>query len=58
MDEDNQEQAAERAELHFLAAMLDEVMRTLLRKGTLTRGELNEVEQRVSIRTGTAPRIW
>lgn len=35
---------SERAEVHFLAALLDELMRKVLSAGVLTQAELNEVE--------------
>lgn len=58
MDIDSHEQANERAELHFLAAMVDELMRALLASGTLSRAQLQEIEEAVSARTGAPPRAW
>ena len=37
MDLDSEEQSSERAELHFLAALVDELMRALLVEGVMDR---------------------
>jgi hypothetical protein len=58
MDLDSEEQSSERAELHFLAAMVDELMRALAMKGVMGRSELQAIENAVSERTGTVPRNW
>ena len=58
MDIDSEEQSSERAELHFLAALIDELMKGLLVGGLMTRAQLQEIEEAVSIRTGTATRTW
>jgi hypothetical protein len=58
MDIDSQEQSAERAELHFLAALTEELMKALLAGGIMTRAQLQEIEDAVSARTGTPPRAW
>ena len=58
MDLDSEEQSSERAELHFLAALVDELMKALLLKGVIDRGELQAVENAVSKRMGTQPRNW
>ena len=52
------ERADERAELHFLAALVDELMKALLASGTMSRAQLQEIENAVSTRTGSAPRAW
>jgi hypothetical protein len=57
-DPDGSERNAERAELHFLAALTDELMRTLMASGILTQAQLNEIERAVADRTGNAPRAW
>jgi hypothetical protein len=49
---------AERAEVHFLAALVDELMRRLFQSGVLTQAELNEIEQAVAARVGNLPRAW
>ena len=50
--------AEERNELHFLAALCDELMRSLLAAGVLSRAQLNEVEAAVAKRVGHSPRGW
>lgn len=58
MDVDSEEQSSERAELHFLAALVDELMKALLLNGVMSRTQLQAVENAVSERIGTAPRNW
>ena len=58
MDIDSEDQSSERAELHFLAALVDELMKALLAAGVMTRVQLQEIEDAVSARTGTPPRAW
>jgi hypothetical protein len=58
MDIDSEDQSSERAELHFLAALVDELMKGLLAAGVMTRTQLQEIEDSVSTRTGTPPRAW
>lgn len=58
MDVDSQEQSSERAELHFLAALVDELMRALLVNGVMDRSQLQAIENSVSERIGTEPRNW
>ena len=58
MDIDSEDQSSERAELHFLAALVDELMKTLHAHGILTREQLQQVEQAVAERVGTEPRAW
>jgi hypothetical protein len=58
MDIDSEDQSSERAELHFLAALVDELMKALLAAGAMTRVQLQEIENAVSIRTGSPPRAW
>lgn len=57
-EEDIQEIADQRSELHFLAALVDELMRTLEQSGTLSRVQLNAIEQTVAKRVGSVPRPW
>ena len=49
---------SERAEVHFLAALVDELMRKMMAAGTLSQADLNEVEQAVAKRVGGTPRAW
>lgn len=58
MDVDSHEKSDERAELHFLAAVVDELMRALLANGTISRDQLQAIEEAVSLRTGSPPRAW
>jgi hypothetical protein len=58
MDLDNEEQSSERAEIHFLAALVDELMKALHLSGSLSREQLQSVENAVSDRLGTEPRNW
>jgi hypothetical protein len=58
MEIDSEEQSSERAELHFLAALVDELMKALLMKGVMDRSQLQAVENAVSERIGTEPRNW
>ena len=55
---DSEDQDAERAELHFLAALVDELMKALLASGTMNRSQLQAIEDAVSRRIGTPPRAW
>ena len=58
MDIDSEEQSSERAELHFLAALVDELMKLLHANHMMSREQLQEVEDTVCARIGTAPRAW
>ena len=58
MDIDSNEQSSERAELHFLAALVDELMKALLSNGVMDRRQLQAVEDAVSRRVGSEPRTW
>ena len=58
MNADIEDTADERSELHFLAALCDELMRALLTAGVLSRAQLNDIETAVAKRVGTAPRGW
>ena len=58
MDIDSEEQSSERAELHFLAALVDELMKELHANRIMSREQLQQVEDVVSARIGTAPRAW
>jgi hypothetical protein len=49
---------SERAEIHFLAALVDELMRKMLTAGVVSQADLNEIEAAVAARTGGAPRAW
>ena len=58
MEIDSEDQSSERTELHFLAALVDELMKELLASGVMKRAQLQEIEDAVSTRTGTPPRAW
>ena len=47
-----------RREIHFLAALLDELMRKMLAAGALTQSDLNEIESAAAKRVGGQPRAW
>ena len=49
---------SERREIHFLAALLDELMRKMLATGALTQADLNEIESVAAKRVGGQPRAW
>ena len=55
---DTEEHLSERVELHFLAGLVDELMKALHAHGLMTREQLQEIEDAVSERLGTAPRAW
>lgn len=58
MGVDDPDLVSERAELHFLAALVDELMRKLLLAGVLSQSELNDVEAAVAARVGNVSRAW
>ena len=58
MEVDSEDQCSERAELHFLAALVDELMNALLANEIMTRAQLQTIENAVSVRVGTVPRNW
>lgn len=58
MEIDSEDQSSERTELHFLAALVDELMKALLAGGVMTRTQLQEIEEAVSTRLGSPPRAW
>ena len=49
---------SERGELHFLAALVDELMKALLTSGIMSRSQLQDVENAVSAKLGSTPRAW
>ncbi len=55
---DGEDTGSERRELHFLAALLDEMMRKMLAVGALTQADLNEIEAAAAMRVGGQPRAW
>lgn len=55
---DGEDTVSERAEVHFLAALVDELMRKMMVAGVLSQADLNEVEQAAAKRVGTLPRAW
>ncbi|GAA3272181.1 MULTISPECIES: hypothetical protein [Sphingomonas] len=58
MDGLNEDGTSERAELHFLAALTEELMRHLMEAGVLSRTQLQSIENAVAERTGGIPRAW
>jgi len=55
---EGEDTGSERREIHFLAALLDELMRKILAAGALTQADLNEIESAVAKRVGGEPRAW
>jgi len=49
---------SERAEVHFLSALVDELMRKMLAAGVMTQADLNDVEAAAAKRVGGIPRAW
>ncbi|KQM70785.1 MULTISPECIES: hypothetical protein [unclassified Sphingomonas] len=49
---------SERAEIHFLAALVDELMRKMMAAGIMSQADLNDIENAVAARTGSNPRAW
>jgi len=58
VNSEGEDTESERAEVHFLAALLDELMRRVLAAGVLTQADLNDVEAAAGKRVGGAPRAW
>jgi hypothetical protein len=58
MDVESDEHVSERAELHFLAALLDELMKGLHAQQLLSRDQLQQIEVAATERIGIAPRAW
>ena len=58
MDGLNEDGVSERAALHFLAALTEELMRHLMEAGVLSRTQLQSIENAVAERTGGIPRAW
>ena len=58
MDTQDIDYVSERGELHFLAALVDELMRRLMLSGVLSQTELNAIEADVAKRIGNVPRAW
>lgn len=50
--------AEERDEVHFLAALVDELIRRLMQTGAMTQANANAIEIAVAGRLGTSPRAW
>ncbi len=55
---ESEELSDERGELHFLAALTDELMRALIDRKLMSRLDVQEVENRAAERVGTMPRAW
>ena len=58
MDTQDIDYVSERGELHFLAALVDELMRRLMLSGVLSQAEINAIEADVAKRIGNVPRAW
>lgn len=58
MDTQDVDYVSERGELHFLAALVDELRRRLMLSGVLSQAELNAIEADVAKRIGNVPRAW
>lgn len=58
MGVDDADIVSERGELHFLAALVDELMRKMMIAGILDQSQLNEIEDAVAQRTGSVARAW
>lgn len=58
VDADGIDINAERAEVHFLAALVDELMRRLQQAGVLQQADLNAIEVAVAEKVGSSPRAW
>ena len=58
LNADGEDTGSERGEVHFLAALVDELMRKMLASGVFTRADLNEVEAAAAKRVGGEPRGW
>lgn len=50
--------AGERGEVHFLAAIVDELIRRLVQTGAMTQADANAIEIAVAKKLGTSPRAW
>jgi len=55
---EGEDTGSERREIHFLAALLDELMRKMLEAGALTQADLNDIESAAAKRVGGQPRAW
>ena len=55
---EGQDTGSERGQIHFLAALLDELMRKMLATGAMTQAVLNEIELAAAKRVGGQPRAW
>ena len=58
MEVDSEDQSSEPAELHFLAALVDELMKALLINDVMSRSQLQAIEDAVRARIGSEPRSW
>ena len=55
---EGEDTGSERAELHFLSALVDELMRKMLAASVMTQADLNDVEAAAVKRVGGIPRAW
>ena len=58
MDIDSEDQSSERAQIHFLTALVDELIRALIANGVMSRAQAQAIEEAVSERTGSPARAW
>jgi hypothetical protein len=58
INDEGEDTGSERAEVHFLSALVDELMRKLLAAGVMTQADLNEIEAATVTRVGGVPRAW
>ncbi|WP_174285333.1 hypothetical protein [Sphingomonas bacterium] len=47
-----------RTEIHFLAALVDQLIRKMMASSLVSQADLNEVEENVARRIGSEPRAW
>jgi hypothetical protein len=58
MDIETSEMSDERGGLHFVAALMDELMQGLIERQLMTRADVQEIENRAAKRVGSIPRAW
>jgi hypothetical protein len=58
VNDEGEDTASERAEVHFLAALVDELMRRMLASGVVSQADLNAIEEAAAKRVGGIPRAW
>lgn len=58
MDIDSEDQSSERVQIHFLTALVDELIKSLVASGVMSRSQAQEVESAVAEKMGIPPRLW